>query len=110
MAGDKVASVADASLRIQDARTLGEAVQIARDAIQVGAKANGFDGDARFRYKIYSEVGHGTTVRLYLPRVPSHGAAEEATPATAPGTGGGETILGGRRQSGRTPPGPAPAS
>src|SRR5262249_277314 len=50
MAHDKVASAADALLRIQDARSLEEAVQIARDAMLAGAQANGFDGDARFRY------------------------------------------------------------
>src|SRR5690348_17085340 len=50
MADDKVASVADALLRIQDARTLEEAVQIAKNAIHAGAKANDFGGDARFRY------------------------------------------------------------
>jgi PAS domain S-box-containing protein len=46
MADDRFASVADALLRIQSARSLEEAVQIARGA----AAPSGFDGDAPFRY------------------------------------------------------------
>jgi CheY-like chemotaxis protein len=44
--------------------------------------------------KIYSEVGHGTTVRLYLPRLASAAAvAGPVAPAPTGGKGGGETIL-----------------
>ena len=51
MADDRFASVADALLRIQSARSLEEAVRIARDAAQRSAQpASGFDGDAPFRY------------------------------------------------------------
>lgn len=43
--------------------------------------------------RIYSEVGRGTTVRLYLPRG-RKGAAVTAEPARAPvAPGGGETVL-----------------
>jgi PAS domain S-box-containing protein len=54
----------------------------------------GFVKQSDGHMKIYSEVGHGTTVRIYLPRAdtakPAHGAAvasEEELP------GGSETIL-----------------
>ena len=51
MADDRFASVADALLRIQSARSLEEAVRIARDAQQRSAQpTSGFDGDAPFRY------------------------------------------------------------
>ena len=51
MADDRFASVADALLRIQGARSLEEAVQIAHGAAQRNAQATGgFDGDAPFRY------------------------------------------------------------
>jgi len=44
--------------------------------------------------KIYSEVGEGTTVKLYLPRLHAEGAAEtEEAPATMAGSAGTETIL-----------------
>ena len=39
----------------------------------------GFAKQSRGHMKIYSEVGHGTTVRLYLPR-----ALQETTPAAPP--------------------------
>ncbi len=54
----------------------------------------GFAKQSGGHLKIYSEVGHGTTVRLYLPRQ-SQGAAAAATasPAAADQPGGGETIL-----------------
>ena len=42
--------------------------------------------------KIYSEPGHGTTVKLYLPRSRSTAQAQQA-PAAAPAAGGSETIL-----------------
>ena len=51
MADDRFASVADALLRIQSARSLEEAVRIAQDAAQRSAQSTGgFDGDAPFRY------------------------------------------------------------
>ena len=51
MADDRFASVADALLRIQNARSLEEAVRIAREAGQRSTQpAGGFDGDAPFRY------------------------------------------------------------
>src|SRR5688572_5929747 len=51
MADDRFASVADALLRIQSARSLEEAVRIARDAAQWSTQpTRGFDGDAPFRY------------------------------------------------------------
>jgi PAS domain S-box-containing protein len=51
MADDRFASVADALLRIESARSLEEAVRIARDAQQRTAQpTSGFDGDAPFRY------------------------------------------------------------
>jgi len=54
----------------------------------------GFAKQSRGHLKIYSEVGHGTTVRLYLPRLSGAGAAATA-PATVPvpHARGGETIL-----------------
>jgi len=42
--------------------------------------------------RIYSEAGHGTTVKLYLPRAAGGGAAEESRPA-ASAPAGNETIL-----------------
>jgi CheY-like chemotaxis protein len=54
----------------------------------------GFAKQSGGHVKIYSEVGHGTTVRLYLPRLASAAAAASpAAPAPAGGKGGGETIL-----------------
>jgi PAS domain S-box-containing protein len=51
MADDRFASVADALLRIQSARSLEEAVRIAQDAAQRSAPpTGGFDGDTPFRY------------------------------------------------------------
>ena len=52
----------------------------------------GFAKQSRGHVKIYSEVGHGTTVKLYLPRVAQSEdllAAIERSPVT----GGNETIL-----------------
>jgi PAS domain S-box-containing protein len=43
----------------------------------------GFVKQSRGHVKIYSEVGEGTTVRLYLPRVHSEHIAPEASHATA---------------------------
>jgi PAS domain S-box-containing protein len=42
--------------------------------------------------KIYSEVGHGTTIKLYLPRAVAEGAVAPA-PAEPVPPGGNETIL-----------------
>ena len=54
----------------------------------------GFAKQSGGHLKIYSEIDHGTTVRLYLPRLASAGEAAGAVPvAVAPGKGGGETIL-----------------
>jgi CheY-like chemotaxis protein len=42
---------------------------------------------------VYSEVGHGTTFRVYLPRLPGHPAQKPAAPAPPPVYEGHETIL-----------------
>jgi PAS domain S-box-containing protein len=54
----------------------------------------GFAKQSGGHVKIYSEIGHGTTVRLYLPRF-ANGAepAVAAAIAVPPGKSGGETIL-----------------
>jgi PAS domain S-box-containing protein len=54
----------------------------------------GFAKQSGGHLKIYSEVGHGTTIRLYLPRV-SAGGTVMAGPKSVPGEHprGGETIL-----------------
>ncbi|GLR88214.1 CHASE3 domain-containing protein [Bradyrhizobium iriomotense] len=51
----------------------------------------GFVKQSGGHIKIYSEAGHGTTIKLYLP--PGEGASETAASAAAPATGGVETIL-----------------
>jgi CheY-like chemotaxis protein len=54
----------------------------------------GFAKQSRGHAKIYSEVGHGTTVRLYLPR--EDGTAAPSAPAdeeVSVPSGNGETIL-----------------
>jgi CheY-like chemotaxis protein len=43
--------------------------------------------------KIYSEVGEGATVKLYLPRALDEEDAPDAVSAAAPAEGSGETIL-----------------
>ena len=43
--------------------------------------------------KIYSEVGEGTTIKLYLPRLLTAGAADEPGPVRSPLRGGAEIIL-----------------
>jgi CheY-like chemotaxis protein len=54
----------------------------------------GFAKQSGGHLKIYSEIGHGTTVRLYLPRLANVGETAGVVPvAAAPGKGGGETIL-----------------
>jgi CheY-like chemotaxis protein len=51
----------------------------------------GFVKQSGGHIKIYSEVGHGTTIRLYLP--PASEVIEAATPHAAPIAGGAETIF-----------------
>ncbi len=53
----------------------------------------GFVKQSRGHVKIYSEVGHGTTIKLYLPK--STGVAADTPSASVPeaGIGGRETIL-----------------
>jgi signal transduction histidine kinase len=52
----------------------------------------GFVKQSQGHIKIYSEEGHGTTVRIYLPQ--AIGAAEPASAVTTPDVeGGSETIL-----------------
>ncbi|HUL10156.1 MAG TPA: PAS domain S-box protein, partial [Candidatus Acidoferrum sp.] len=55
----------------------------------------GFAKQSRGHVKIYSEVGHGTTVRLYLPRLTDAPAPAEASAVAHPPAHprGGETIL-----------------
>jgi PAS domain S-box-containing protein len=55
----------------------------------------GFAKQSGGHLKIYSEVGHGTTVRLYLPRQAVPAAAESAAHALAAAQHprGGETVL-----------------
>jgi CheY-like chemotaxis protein len=42
---------------------------------------------------VYSEVGHGTTFRVYLPRLAKTSDQKFVQPTTEPGRGGNETIL-----------------
>jgi len=51
----------------------------------------GFVKQSGGHIKIYSEPGHGTTIRLYLP--PAAAGADAMLPAAAPIAGGSETIL-----------------
>lgn len=51
----------------------------------------GFVKQSGGHIKIYSEEGHGTTIKLYLP--PARGQAEVEAPAPAPTPRGTETIL-----------------
>lgn len=54
----------------------------------------GFAKQSGGNIKIYSEVGHGTSVKLYLPRSEAHAFADEATEAQQPRTAGpDETLL-----------------
>ncbi|WP_119303130.1 PAS domain-containing protein [Dongia deserti] len=53
----------------------------------------GFAKQSAGHAKIYSEVGHGTTVRLYLPRLSNASATADSAPAATPHKGGGEVIL-----------------
>ncbi|WP_441235851.1 CHASE3 domain-containing protein [Bradyrhizobium sp. 930_D9_N1_4] len=51
----------------------------------------GFVKQSGGHIKIYSEQGHGTTIKLYLP--PGEGMAEAAAPTTPQAEGGAETIF-----------------
>jgi signal transduction histidine kinase/CHASE3 domain sensor protein len=51
----------------------------------------GFVKQSGGHIKIYSEQGHGTTIRVYLP--PARGDADAATPAASSVAGGHETIM-----------------
>ncbi|MEO6839496.1 MAG: CHASE3 domain-containing protein [Bradyrhizobium sp.] len=51
----------------------------------------GFVKQSGGHIKIYSEQGHGTTIRVYLP--PARGVADAATAVAAPVAGGHETIM-----------------
>jgi signal transduction histidine kinase/CHASE3 domain sensor protein/CheY-like chemotaxis protein len=51
----------------------------------------GFVKQSGGHIKIYSEEGHGTTIKLYLP--PADGALDAPKPAVASTAGGSETIL-----------------
>jgi PAS domain S-box-containing protein len=51
----------------------------------------GFVKQSGGHIKVYSEEGHGTTIRLYLP--PARGRAETSVSTTAPVSGGSETVL-----------------
>jgi CheY-like chemotaxis protein len=51
----------------------------------------GFVKQSGGHIRIYSEEGHGTTIKLYLP--PARGQAEAVVAAAAPAAGGSETIL-----------------
>ncbi len=51
----------------------------------------GFVKQSGGHIKIYSEEGHGTTIKLYLP--PGEGTAEVAAPVVPPAEGGAETIF-----------------
>jgi signal transduction histidine kinase/CheY-like chemotaxis protein len=51
----------------------------------------GFVKQSGGHIKIYSEQGHGTTIRVYLP--PARGDADAATSVAAPVAGGHETIM-----------------
>jgi PAS domain S-box-containing protein len=54
----------------------------------------GFVTQSRGHVKIYSEIGHGTSIKLYLPRAASPAAAAGDRPAAAtPQPGGRESIL-----------------
>ncbi len=53
----------------------------------------GFIKQSRGHVKVYSEVGQGTTVKLYLPRAEGSGEYAEPSAAAEAAPGGTETIL-----------------
>ena len=53
----------------------------------------GFVKQSGGHVKLYSEVGQGTTVKLYLPRMTNVDAEEEETPFAAPPTGGRHEVI-----------------
>ncbi len=53
----------------------------------------GFVKQSGGHVKLYSEVGHGTTVKIYLPRMLSQGAEEEEPTFTAPLRGGQHEVV-----------------
>ena len=55
--------------------------------------AYGFVKQSEGHIKIYSELGHGTTIRIYLPRTAQHELLAAAPQSAAAVEGGPETIL-----------------
>lgn len=53
----------------------------------------GFAKQSNGHVKIYSEEGHGTTVKLYLPREIAEEARETVAQTAGPAVGGTETVL-----------------
>jgi CheY-like chemotaxis protein len=53
----------------------------------------GFVKQSGGHLKIYSEVGHGTTIKVYLPRIPEHLLHEEKPARQVAEAGRGERVL-----------------
>jgi PAS domain S-box-containing protein len=53
----------------------------------------GFVKQSLGHIKIYSELGHGTTIRIYLPRSADHSVAQPAAPDAGTPVGAHETVL-----------------